>query len=715
MADDVASQVLAQLQELGWSKAQAAGITANIKAESNFNPTAVGDGGKAYGIAQWHPDRQADFETQFGKSIKDSSLAEQVNFIHHELTVGKEQRAGAKLSAAIDPGDAASIVSRYYERPADKLGEATKRSAIAHSLAGTPMATQVTPAQTNSDLTAAGQAAINSTDAAATALARLGQQYQSNLNSTISILEGSKQDDAMVAETQELAKATAQQRTLDYATLVGTNPAASTEALAKLVRNSNQLFEQQRSVAARIENANNPSTMFDSPVRWLADYLLAPYNKQRLDAINSKLKSTTDQIKWMQDSTQNQKQTMDAISQSATAATAQAKANSIKAKIDLEVAQQRAEALKFNSTNITSTAAMTNNAFSIRARLQDQELQSAQIDEARKMRALQQQALQMSLDDKNTSHEAQNSYLEAVNLGRQNTGLAPFKSYAELDLYKTNTPQSANILAVNWTNGQAQLQGTPPTVASTPYAALTYVTASGANLDTGRANLIKKIQDEHSRLMNVDPRVDEATYKAIRNSKTAPEALNTALAKKASSDSANITAGGQSNLYAPPPLATLQQDVEFQKTYLSQKILKSFEASGTVDIPFKEAISLLLKDVNEGKVSVAEADSDLNFLAAKIRTYNNDVNRYKATAGLPDMSTVKVPVQVPAAPGFFRAPIVSPGPGVVGLVSLAGDYAQMHMTKQAYIDLADPVARSTMFNKSQAAQLKIAPPTSKVN
>ena len=611
--------------------------------------------------------------------LTDNSLPSQVNFAAQYLA-GRIKSAGS-----VDKG-----LAGYGEGP-------KYANQVLSRMSGTPMATQ-----TNSDLTAAGQAAINSTDAAATALARLGQQYQSNLASTISILEGSKQDDAMVAETQELAKATAQQRTLDYATLVGTNPAASTEALAKLVGNSNQLFEQQRSVAARIENANNPSTMFDSPVRWLADYLLAPYNEKRLGAINSKLKSTTDQIKWMQDSTQNQKQTMDAISQSATAATAQAKANSIKTKIDLEVAQQRAEALKFNSTNITSTAAMTNNAFSIRARLQDQELQSAQIDEARKTRALQQQALQMSLDDKNTSHEAQNSYLEAVNLGRQNTGLAPFKSYAELDLYKTNTPQSANILAVNWTNGQAQLQGTPPTVASTPYAALTYVTASGANLDTGRANLIKKIQDEHSRLMNVDPKVDEATYKAVRNSKTAPDALNTALAKKASIDSANITAGGQSNLYAPPPLATLQQDVEFQKTYLSQKILKSFEASGTVDIPFKEAIPLLLKDVNEGKVSVAEADSDLNFLAAKIRTYNNDVNRYKATAGLPDMSTVKVPVQVPAAPGILWA--------ISSALTPSGP-----PTKIVNLDIADPVARSTMFNKSQASQLKIAPPTSKVN
>ena len=58
----VASQVIKQLQDLGWNQAQATGIAANIQAESNFKPDASGDGGKAYGIAQWHPDRQQEFQ-----------------------------------------------------------------------------------------------------------------------------------------------------------------------------------------------------------------------------------------------------------------------------------------------------------------------------------------------------------------------------------------------------------------------------------------------------------------------------------------------------------------------------------------------------------------------------------------------------------------------------------------------------------------------------
>jgi hypothetical protein len=39
---------------LGWNPAQAAGLAANVRAESGFNPNAVGDNGAAYGIAQWH-------------------------------------------------------------------------------------------------------------------------------------------------------------------------------------------------------------------------------------------------------------------------------------------------------------------------------------------------------------------------------------------------------------------------------------------------------------------------------------------------------------------------------------------------------------------------------------------------------------------------------------------------------------------------------------
>lgn len=121
-------------QSQGWNKEQSAGIVANLKRESAFKADAVGDNGKAYGLAQWHPDRQAEFKRTFGKDMKGSSFEDQLAFVHHELTAGQERGAGAKLRQATTAADAAAVVSNYYERPSDKAGEATKRGQMAAEL-----------------------------------------------------------------------------------------------------------------------------------------------------------------------------------------------------------------------------------------------------------------------------------------------------------------------------------------------------------------------------------------------------------------------------------------------------------------------------------------------------------------------------------------------------------------------------------------------------
>ena len=126
----------------GWSQEQAAGIAANLKHESGFKTGAVGDSGKAYGIAQWHPDRQENFRKRFGKDIRQSTLDEQLAFVQYELT-GPERAAGNKLREARTASDAAAAVSKYYERPADREGEARKRGATATALIrGVPNASQ---------------------------------------------------------------------------------------------------------------------------------------------------------------------------------------------------------------------------------------------------------------------------------------------------------------------------------------------------------------------------------------------------------------------------------------------------------------------------------------------------------------------------------------------------------------------------------------------
>jgi hypothetical protein len=141
-------QAEADIQKLigmGWTRAQASGIAANIQRESGGNEKAVGDSGRAFGLAQWHPDRQAAFEKWAGKSMRESNRDEQLAFINHELRQGSEKNAGDALSKARDAGQAAAIVSQQYERPKDATGEAARRAAMAVALAG-PALPQTGPA-----------------------------------------------------------------------------------------------------------------------------------------------------------------------------------------------------------------------------------------------------------------------------------------------------------------------------------------------------------------------------------------------------------------------------------------------------------------------------------------------------------------------------------------------------------------------------------------
>lgn len=102
----------------GWSPSQSAGIVGNLMGESQLNPGAIGDGGRAYGIAQWHPDRQAKFEQIYNTPIRGSSLEQQLEFVDWELR-NTESRAGNILSRQMTVEDATYAFGKYYERPAD--------------------------------------------------------------------------------------------------------------------------------------------------------------------------------------------------------------------------------------------------------------------------------------------------------------------------------------------------------------------------------------------------------------------------------------------------------------------------------------------------------------------------------------------------------------------------------------------------------------------
>ncbi len=123
---------LAMLQQMGLTRAQSAGLMANFTAESGLNPHTVGDKGLAYGIGQWHPDRQALFKKLFGFDIHKSTFSQQLAFARWELgntPWGKNaQRQANQATSAADEG---AIYSRFYEMPAHAAAQASLRGQLA--------------------------------------------------------------------------------------------------------------------------------------------------------------------------------------------------------------------------------------------------------------------------------------------------------------------------------------------------------------------------------------------------------------------------------------------------------------------------------------------------------------------------------------------------------------------------------------------------------
>lgn len=119
----------------GWTAAQAAGIVGNLQAESNLITNAKGDGGEAYGIAQWHSPRRARFEDIKKKPMIKSNFMDQLEFVHWELT-NDEANAGRMLKQAKTPEEAAEYFEKYYERTAvsSKGGYSSDRAAKAVAL-----------------------------------------------------------------------------------------------------------------------------------------------------------------------------------------------------------------------------------------------------------------------------------------------------------------------------------------------------------------------------------------------------------------------------------------------------------------------------------------------------------------------------------------------------------------------------------------------------
>lgn len=123
----------------GYAREAAVGLAANLQAQSNLDPRAVGADGVSVGIGLWNPRRQADFKRVYGMDMRESTVEQQLDFAAWELQ-NTRRRAGVHLAAATTPAQASVAVYRHFGLSKSEGGgssEERKLTAAAGAIHGT--------------------------------------------------------------------------------------------------------------------------------------------------------------------------------------------------------------------------------------------------------------------------------------------------------------------------------------------------------------------------------------------------------------------------------------------------------------------------------------------------------------------------------------------------------------------------------------------------
>lgn len=548
---------------------------------------------------------------------------------------------------------------------------------------------------------------INRNNVAASALEQTFGQMADVSKAAIAITEGAAQDASLVRTTEAMATADAARRTANFSTAIGTNPDAANYALEKLVTQANQSFEASRANAERINNALTPQNALKDPLQWVADVVMFDWNQMKQKSLDGQVASTVNQIQTLNNATQEHRQTMNAIAQPVTTESALAAGRVAKAEIDMKVGQLQLDALRTNAEGVTKVAALKNSNMDIALRARDQQLQEQQIAIARQNAALTAQSISLQIEDRKDARQlkqeqlaTRTNMLAAVNAGREiNGGLPAFRTFEEMQATMELDPKQKEFILSQYNAGMTAAQTGAATIGKDPYSTIKYLAGTNAQISDGRSKVIGFL-DKVKGAVAADPKL----VGTIKKESDLSAAINNSALSAANSMLKNV-ASGTNNIYAPPPLDAMLQDPEFSKTYTAQKVMAPLAAGGTTNTDMKGIVGMVIEAARKGTIPQAQADSEIGFLANKVMGYNNELYRYNATAGLPNMKSVNVPMDDNSS--FQNATNQTFGPGGVGsttgvartMLALVGG------NNEIIVDLANPVKRSEYINKKMAQSI----------
>lgn len=644
-----------------------------------------------YGILE-STGKQPGYGTQ---PLTDKSLQAQVDFAA-SYVAGRTKHAGSLEAGLAGYGEG----SKYANQVLSRIGD-------------TSMATSPTPAPTNIDAMATQSMQRN--DVTASALEGFASQMQSLYQGAQNLFSSMGTNAETVKATEAMATADAQAKSAGVAAALGTDPSQASYVLDKVAEQFTAAYDKNQRYASKIEHATDLTNIVKDPLNWIGNALLYDVNVLGEQATRRQADSAQTRYVALNQMTQQTAQTQNAIKQSITTETAKMAGELARQEMDFKTTQLQMESIRTASDSTVKVAQLRNDNMNIALRQRDQQLQEQNIAAARMNAQTQSASLALALEErqerlslKKEEAEARQGMLENINLGRKLNGdLPPFRTFSELQTAIKMDKQLADSVSTQYQAGLVAKQTGQATLANSPYEALKYVAGTGANITDGRARVISFLAGQQSAIVN-DPKL----VGTIKKPADLAKVLDANSQNTASAMLRNVAAGGDKNLYAPPPLAILNADPALAETYLVQKVLAPYQALGNKEVNFKFATNALLKAVAAKEISMQQADSELGFLAEKIKGYNNAQMRYKATAGLPDMNSVNVPLDDNStlSGAVNRMEVLKIGvPLFDNTTGVIGNTVQAVLggTDETIVDISDPVKRSAYLNKRMAQNIPL--------
>lgn len=608
--------------------------------------------------------------------LRSKALEDQVEFAASYLA-GRSRQAGSVQAGLAGYGEGDKYANQVLKRI---------------------QSTMTTSTPTNIDTLAANNVQRN--DVAAQALEQTyGAMSQANRNAQAA-MGGYGEDSSLVVKTKALGELEARNSAQQFAAKIGTDPSAASFALNKLVDQSSALFEREQRLGETV--ARQASTEGKSFFGALIDRALLPQMVREFNTVSAMRQSTDNRIATLNQLTQTTAVTQNAIANTVTTESALAMGRMAQAEAATKVAGLEIEGLKQNATGIIQVAQMRNSALDIGLKRRDQELQEASVLVARQNAALQSKSMETALADRterlNERQEdraGKEQMLALINLGRKTTNLPPISSMIELTTQASMDETKKAQFSQQYSQGLIAAQTGRATVAETPWDAAKYVKGTGSVVDDGRAKVFGFL-DKVISGVSADPKIPVADR---TKEKVISAAVNAAAIGQAKAYQTDVTSGGSDNIYRAPPTETFLRDPEFAKTYMAQKILAPMKAGGMEALPVKEAVSVLMQHMAEGKIPPAVVDSELGFLAEKSMAYNNELYRYKDTAGLPNMTTMGVRLEDSSSLTNAVNFVAGPGTPMNTNPVTRSIYSVLGGTDEKIVNLANPVERSDFINR----------------